>query len=119
MRHHYDRGILALVVSASLSLTACQNRGAQSDSGQENHAAAQKPEDQPVNPDAKALAGFLDRVNQYVELHKKLEDALPHLSKESTPQQINTHQRALGEQIQKARRDAKAGDIFTPDAQVA
>jgi hypothetical protein len=120
MPHHYDRWIFTLVLSTSLSITACLNRGSQPDSpGQEKPAAAQKPEDQPVNPDAKALAGFLDRVNQYVELHRKLEDALPHLSKESTPQQIDTHQRALGEHIQKARQAAKAGDIFTPDSQVA
>ena len=49
-----------------------------------------------VNADAKAVAGFLDRINEYVALHKKLENTLPKLSKESTPEQIDRHQRALG-----------------------
>jgi hypothetical protein len=120
MTYHYNRWLLAVLVSTTVSGVACLNRGSEPESrGQEKAAAAPKPDDQPVNPDAKALAAFLERVNQYVELHRKLEDALPHLSKESTPKQIDTHQRTLGEQIQKARRGAKAGDIFTPDAQVA
>src|SRR5206468_2092019 len=72
---------------------------------------------QPVNEDAKALAGFLDRVNQYVTLHLKLENSLPKLSKESTPQQVDAHQRALAKLIQEARTDAKQGDIFTPESQ--
>jgi len=72
---------------------------------------------QPVNEDAKALAGFLDRVNQYVTLHVKLENTLPKLSKESTPQQVDSHQRALAKLIQDARKDAKQGDIFTPESQ--
>jgi hypothetical protein len=72
---------------------------------------------QPVNDDAKALAGFLDRVNQYVALHLKLENTLPKLSKESTPQQVDSHQRQFAKLIQDARRDAKQGDIFTPESQ--
>jgi len=72
---------------------------------------------QPVNDDAKALAGFLDRVNQYVTLHQKLENTLPKLSKESTPQQVDSHQRAFGKLLQDARKDAKQGDIFTPESQ--
>ncbi len=75
------------------------------------------PADQPVNADAKAVAGFLDRVNQYVALHQKLENSLPKLSKESTPEQIDTHQRALARMIQDARKDAKPGDLFTPESQ--
>jgi hypothetical protein len=76
------------------------------------------PPAEPVNEDAKALAGFLDRVNQYVTLHQKLENTLPKLSKESTPQQVDTHQRALLKLMQDARKDAKQGDIFTPESQV-
>jgi hypothetical protein len=72
---------------------------------------------QPVNEDAKALAGFLDRVNQYVTLHQKLENTLPKLSKESTPQQVDSHQRAFGKLMQDARKDSKQGDIFTPESQ--
>lgn len=71
----------------------------------------------PVNEDAKALAGFLDRVNQYATVHQKLENSLPKLSKDSTPEQIDAHQRALAKLIQEARSTAKPGDIFTPESQ--
>lgn len=71
----------------------------------------------PVNEDAKALAGFLDRVNQYVAVHQKHENTLPKLSKESTPEQVDAHQRALAKLLQEARKDAKQGDIFTPESQ--
>jgi len=73
---------------------------------------------QPVNDDAKALAAFLDRVNQYVVVHQKLENTLPKLSKDSTPQQVDGHQRALSKLIQDARKDSKQGEIFTPESQM-
>jgi len=62
------------------------------------------------------MAGFLDRVNGYAAIHQKLENTLPKLSKESTPEQIDTHQRSLATLIQGARRDAKPGDLFTPES---
>jgi hypothetical protein len=71
-----------------------------------------------VNSDAKALEVFMQRVNAYVEVHRKLEDSLPKLSKDSTPEQIDKHQRSLGQMIQNARRDARQSDIFTPESQV-
>jgi hypothetical protein len=72
--------------------------------------------DQPrVNPDAKTMAEFERRVQEYVALHKKLEATIPDLPKEATPQQIDDHQRALGKLIQEARASAKPGDLFTPD----
>lgn len=71
----------------------------------------------PVNPDAQALASFQERIKQYMELHNKLEGTLPHLPKEATPQQIDANQRALAKLIQNARKDARPGDIFTPETQ--
>jgi hypothetical protein len=117
-----DRRVSAWIIVASLSFVAC--KGATSpaaDTAQSKPpaAAAQTPpKNQPVNPDAQALAAFLDRVNEYVKLHKKLEDSLPHLPKEATPQQIDKNQRALGQMIHDARKDAKRGDLFTPESQV-
>jgi hypothetical protein len=67
----------------------------------------------PVNADAATIQDFLKRVDQYVALHKKLEDPLPRLPKQTTPEQIDTHERALGKLIQEARKDAKQGDILT------
>lgn len=65
--------------------------------------------------DVPTLADFDARVKAYVALHRKLEETLPRLPKEATPQQIDQHQRDLGRLIQQARADAKPGSIFTPD----
>jgi len=123
MPNRYDRLILILVTGASLSLAACGNGASAPPAAPvaqgtpARPAPAPAPGDQPVNPDAKALAGFLQRVSQYVSLHQRLENSLPHLSKESSPQEIDKHQRALGQMIQQERRGAKPGDIFSPESQ--
>ena len=124
MPNRYDRLILILVTGASLSLAACGNGASAPPAAPVAQgtpappAAAPASGDQPVNPDAKALAGFLERVNQYVAVHQRLENSLPHLSKESSPEQIDKHQRVLGQMIQQERRGAKPGDTFTPESQV-
>lgn len=69
-----------------------------------------------VNPDAKALATFQERVKQYVALHRRLEETLPSLPKDATPQQIDSHQRELGQLIREARATAQPGDIFVREA---
>lgn len=125
-----DRRVRALAIVASLSLAACARGAAPVPPAGETKPSAttpsapataaptaQRPADQPVNPDAKAMAGFLERVNEYVKIHQKLEASLPHLPKEATPQQIDKNQRALGQLIRSARRSAKQGDIFTADSQ--
>lgn len=73
---------------------------------------------QPDGPDAAVLAKFEAKVKQYRDLHQKLEDTLPKLSKDATPEQIDSHQRALARLVREARAAAKPGDIFTPEIQV-
>ena len=70
-----------------------------------------------MNADARALETMLERINDYAAVHKKLEDTLPHLSKETTPEKIDKNQRELGRLIQQHRRTAKPGAIFTPEAE--
>src|SRR6187551_2553982 len=98
--------IVPALVLACLSVYGCSGASAPPEPADQAKAAvpgrAAAPADQPVNADAKAVAGFLDRVNQYVAIHQKLENSLPKLSKESTPEQIDTHQRALATMIQDA-----------------
>ena len=77
-------------------------------------AAQTKP---PVNPDAAIIQDFVKRVDQYVALHKKLEDPLPKLPKQATPEQMDAHERALGKLIQESQKGARQGDIFTPKMQ--
>ena len=71
----------------------------------------------PANPNATIIAEFQKRVDAYAALHKKLESTLPALSKESTPQQIDGHQRNLAGLIAKERVTAKQGDVFTLEMQ--
>jgi hypothetical protein len=69
-----------------------------------------------VNKDALVQKELLDGVGKYVELRKRLEGQLPALSDEATPEAIASHQKALLKSLQRARRDAKPGELFTPSA---
>ena len=72
-----------------------------------------------VNPDAATIEAFKKRVDEYIALHRKLESTLPSLPKQTTPQEVDSHQRALAKLIQQARANAKPGDIFiTPMQQL-
>ena len=113
--HHRVR---ALALAVAIPALACAGESPSADQAKPPKSEqATPPKDQPVNPDAKALAGFLDRVNEYVKMHQKLEASLPHLPKEATPEQIDKNQRALGELIRNARSGARQGDLYTPESQ--
>lgn len=71
----------------------------------------------PVNATAAVEVAFHKRIDDYTAMEKKLEATLPRLPKDATPQQIDAHQRALGDLVAKTRADAKPGDLFTPDMQ--
>ena len=71
----------------------------------------------PDDPNAAVIKEFLKRVDAYVALHKKAEDSLPTLSKQTDPYEIDKHERALAKLIQDARKGAKQGDIFYPQMQ--
>ena len=90
----------AAVLAASVTATQ---------SAHTTHPAAQTK----VNRDARIAAEFTARVNHYMDVHAGLENKLPKLPRGATPQEIDTHQRALGRMIAEARRGARAGDIFS------
>jgi hypothetical protein len=71
----------------------------------------------PDDPNAEVIKEFLKRVDAYVAAHKKVEDTLPPLPKQTTPQNMDQHERALAKLIQAARKGAKQGDIFTRQMQ--
>lgn len=115
MHSTITRRALGLCAAVALSAAACA------------HAGTPVEEPQPplpgkvggpplANQDAQALASLQERLKEYLALHNKLKATLTALPKEATPEQIDTHQRALGRLIQNARRDAKPGDIFTRDS---
>jgi len=69
-----------------------------------------------VNPNAKAIAGFQEEINEYVELHRTLEKTLTPVPRDATPEMIDKFQRDLGRLVQQARKNARAGDVFESDA---
>jgi len=65
---------------------------------------------------ARDFKPFIDRVQAYVKMQKKLEASLPALKPTKDPAQIVERQHALAAKIIEARRDALQGDIFTHEA---
>ena len=72
------------------------------------------PAQEGVNPDALIIQDFENRVSEYAKLHKTIEAKMPALKSTASSEKIEHHQRELAEEIRKARRGAKQGDIFTP-----
>jgi len=62
-----------------------------------------------------AVTSFENQVKEYVKLRNKVRKEAPKLSKDSTPQQIEAYHTTLAELLRNARKDAKRGELFTPD----
>ena len=71
----------------------------------------------PVNPDAKVLADFGDRVKQYAALRDKVDGGAAKQTQTDDPAKLVAQKKALATNIQQARAGAKPGDIFTADVQ--
>ena len=124
-----DRRMLGLVMAIALGVAGCSRAPSDKDApppqapAPPSVPAAPRPSAEPsgtpaVNADAQAMATFEARVKEYAELHNKLEDKLPHLSKDSSPLEIDKHQREMARLVQEARANTREGDIFTPESQV-
>ena len=61
------------------------------------------------------LESFQDRLNAYVKLRKAATEKVPPLKKNAAPAEIQESELALVAAIQKARSQARQGDILTPD----
>lgn len=74
-------------------------------------------EEQEQRRDARALHLFNERVQGYVRLHHKAEDTfhLPHLKPTQSIRRIQQRQRAMAQHIRALRKNAREGDIFTPE----
>lgn len=78
--------------------------------------AAQKPATKPApNAHALVLKDFQDRINNYLELHNDVEKGPAQLKETNEPEQIRQAQMRLAERIRAVRKDARPGDIFTPE----
>ena len=65
-----------------------------------------------TNAFAAAMAGFQERVKNYISLRDKIAGTMPAVKETSDPNKISAHERALGVAIAMERRAAKAGDVF-------
>ncbi len=77
-------------------------------------SAGARPQ-QTVNPDAKVLVDFKQRVGKYMDLHNRLEKKAPRLKTTKNPAEIKASQDALAALIQAERKGAMQGEIFTPE----
>jgi hypothetical protein len=68
------------------------------------------------NSDAKLMAEFNAKVEDYVTLRKDLEDDTP-LNKIDDPKEILMAEEALAAKVRVARAGAKRGELFTPEIQ--
>ena len=104
------------ILLPALALTAGLLQGqappVQPPPGERAPSTSAKKSVNPNDADAAVIKDFLKRVDGYVALHKKMEDTLPALPKQTTPQNIDQHERALARLIQEARKGAKQGEIF-------
>jgi hypothetical protein len=67
--------------------------------------------------ESQATKAFHSKVNEYVQLQKKVSATVPPLTKtESDPGKIAAHIRSVAQGIQHARANAKQGDIFVPES---
>jgi hypothetical protein len=67
------------------------------------------------NADSVTIGDFEKRVSAWLDFRKKIESNLPPLKATASPEKISDHQRRLAGAIRDARKNAKAGDIFTPE----
>ena len=100
MTHRTARGIVPAIVALAALTASCRSGTPQLHT-----------------PEAQAVVALKERVAEYVTLHEKLEATLPNLPDQATPEQVDHNQRALGDLIKSARRDAKPGDFFSPGIQ--
>jgi hypothetical protein len=75
------------------------------------------PEGTNINSDAKLMADFKAKVDDYLKLRKSVEGQAPAVKKTDKPQELLTAEKSLAANVRAARANAKRGDLFTPATQ--
>lgn len=78
-------------------------------------ATLKHPVQERVNPQAKLLQDFQDRVKKYMEVHKDAASESPKMKETKEPAEIKAAQDELAAKIRATRATAKQGEIFTPE----
>ena len=102
----------AMLLSSLLMFAACSSESAHANRAPEPAAQSTAPK---TNPDAEILVDFKKRIDGYMALHNKLEKEAPPLKETKDPAKIKASQEVLAMKIREARKDARQGDIFTPE----
>src|SRR5687767_3078644 len=75
----------------------------------------QNPTSRPqADPDALAMVDLQERIDQYMKMHKEVARGPARLKEAEDPARISEAQEMLAGRIRAARKDARPGDIFTP-----
>ena len=80
-----------------------------------NAGAGLLPVQEKVNPDAQTQQDFKKRVDQYLELHKRLEKDVPPLKKKEDPAKIQASQEGLAKLIRAERANACTARAISDD----
>jgi hypothetical protein len=68
-----------------------------------------------VNADSLIVQDFEKRVAAYLQLRKSIESNLTRLKSTPSQEKISHHENELGRAVREARKNARPGDIFTPE----
>jgi hypothetical protein len=97
--------VLVIALSMRLSIPLSSNPAEAAQTG-----SAVVPAMPPV-----VIGDFSDRVRDYVKLRKNAEDSFSGVTTSKDSERLATHKIELAQMIVMARRDARQGDIFTPE----
>jgi len=68
-----------------------------------------------VNADAVVMQDLQKRVDAYLQLRRNAEAQMPKLKATRSQEKIRHHEDELNRAVREARKDARQGDIFTPE----
>ena len=103
---------VSILLSSMVLAAACSSEGHASRAPEPAAAQSAAPK---TNPDAELLVDFKKRIDDYMALHNRLKKQAPPLKETKDPAKITASQEGLATKIREARKDAKQGDIFTPE----
>ena len=103
---------VALTILLGCAAPACSADAGQTQSTPSSSAQTAV---QPANADAVVLKDFKDRIDAYMKLRNREETGKAEPRESSDPGKIKATQDVLAQRIQAVRKDAKPGDIFTPE----
>jgi hypothetical protein len=109
------RSVLALTLAAGMSGCGMlrQDTAKGTDTVPEPVSAEQKATAAPSNPDSAIVEDFNARLDNYVKKQRALLKDSP-VAEDATPAQIKARQDTLAAELRVIRKNAKQGDIFTP-----